>query len=38
MFNRKMRMPDAAAAPPGRDSPIPTAGNHYVSGNPLKGP
>jgi peptide-methionine (S)-S-oxide reductase len=38
MFNRKMQMPDAAGALPGRDTPIPTAKNHYVNGNPLKGP
>ena len=38
MFNRKMQMPDAAGALPGRDAPVPTAKNHYVSGNPLKGP
>jgi peptide-methionine (S)-S-oxide reductase len=38
MFNRKMQMPDAAAALPGRETPLPTAKNHYVSGNPLKGP
>jgi peptide-methionine (S)-S-oxide reductase len=38
MFNRKMQMPDAAGALPGRDAPIATAKNHYVSRNPLKGP
>ena len=38
MFNRKMQMPDASAALPGRDAPLHTAKNHYVSGNPLKGP
>lgn len=38
MFDRKMKMPDAARALPGRDAPIATAKNHYVSGNPLKGP
>ena len=38
MFNRKMQMPDASGALPGRDAPIATAKNHYVSGNPLKGP
>ena len=38
MFNRKMQMPDASGSLPGRDAPIPTAKNHYVSGNPLKGP
>ena len=38
MFNRKMQMPDAAGALPGRDAPIPTAKSHYVSGHPLKGP
>ena len=38
MFNRKMKMPDADGALPGRETPIPTAKNHYFSGNPLKGP
>jgi peptide-methionine (S)-S-oxide reductase len=38
MFNRKMQLPDAAGALPGRDAPIATAKNHYVSRNPLKGP
>ena len=38
MFNRKMKMPEAGEALPGRDAPLPTAKSHYVSGNPLKGP
>ena len=38
MFNRKMQLPAAGAALPGRDAPIATAKNHHVSGNPLKGP
>ncbi len=38
MFNRKMQMPEASGSLPGRDAPIPTAKNHYVNGNPIKGP
>ena len=38
MFNKKTVMPRPAAALPGRAEPIPTAGNHFVSGRPLKGP
>jgi peptide-methionine (S)-S-oxide reductase len=38
MFNRKMKMPEQGAALSGRDAPVPTAKNHYVNGNPLKGP
>ena len=38
MFNRKMQMPEASAALPGRDAPLAIAKNHYVNGHPLKGP
>ena len=35
---QKSRMIDPSEALPGRESAIPTAERHYVSGNPLKGP
>lgn len=35
---KKTAMPDAAGALPGRDSAIPTAETHFVSGHPLKPP
>ncbi|HMF66146.1 MAG TPA: peptide-methionine (S)-S-oxide reductase MsrA [Phyllobacterium sp.] len=38
MFNKKMKMPTAGEALPGRDTPIRTAETHFVSGRPLKGP
>src|SRR3977135_3586504 len=38
MFKKKLEMPSAADALPGRSSPIPTATKHYVLGRPLKGP
>ena len=38
MFNRKLKMPAPADALPGRENPIPTAANHYVSKRPLHGP
>lgn len=38
MLNRKMKLPKPEDALPGREKPIPTAGRHYVSNNPLKGP
>jgi peptide-methionine (S)-S-oxide reductase len=39
LFSRKKaEMTDAAHALPGRSSAIPTSANHYVNGNPLKGP
>jgi peptide-methionine (S)-S-oxide reductase len=38
LFAKKMRMPTAADAPPGRPEPIPTATSHFVNGRPLKGP
>ncbi len=34
----KMRMIAPEEALPGREEPIPTAGHHFVSGRPLKGP
>jgi peptide-methionine (S)-S-oxide reductase len=36
--NKKLQLPKAAEALPGRDRAIPTASKHYVSGRPLKGP
>ena len=35
---RKTQMPTAETALPGRASPIPTASQHFVNGQPLKGP
>ena len=38
MFKKKVEMPTAADALPGRPDPIPTAANHFVLKRPLKGP
>jgi peptide-methionine (S)-S-oxide reductase len=38
MFKKKLEMPSAAEALPGRSSPIPTAREHFVLHRPLKGP
>jgi peptide-methionine (S)-S-oxide reductase len=38
MLGKKMQIPDAAEALPGRAEPIPTAETHFVNGRPLKGP
>ena len=38
MFNKKMKMPEAEEALPGRAEPLPTAETHFVSGRSLKGP
>src|SRR4051794_24848692 len=38
MFRKKLEMPTAADALPGRPDPIPTAASHYVLKRPLKGP
>ena len=37
-FGKKIQMPAAADALPGRSSPIPTAREHFVNGHSLKGP
>src|SRR5271156_3444684 len=37
-FSRKLEMPTANDALPGRSAPIQTAREHYVNGHPLKGP
>jgi peptide-methionine (S)-S-oxide reductase len=37
-LNKKIQMPKPGEALPGRDRPIPTAANHFVSKRPLKGP
>src|SRR6266702_729738 len=37
-FKKSLDMPSKADALPGRASPIRTASNHFVIGNPLKGP
>src|SRR6202521_148199 len=38
MFKKKLEMPSAATALPGRTAPIPTASHHFVNRRPLKGP
>jgi hypothetical protein len=38
MFRKKLEMPTAADALPGRTQAIPTAAKHFVLGTPLKGP
>src|SRR6516225_8142330 len=38
MFKKKLEMPSAAEALPGRPTPIPTAREHFVLHRPLKGP
>jgi peptide-methionine (S)-S-oxide reductase len=38
MLNKKLKLPSAQEALPGRDQPIPTASRHDVSKRPLKGP
>ncbi len=37
-LRKKLEIPSAADALPGRASPIPTALSHFLNGNPLKGP
>jgi peptide-methionine (S)-S-oxide reductase len=37
-FSKKLEMPAADEALPGRPTQIPTAANHFVNGRPLKGP
>jgi peptide-methionine (S)-S-oxide reductase len=37
-FGKKLEVPAAGDALPGRPTPIPTAKDHYVNGHPLKGP
>ena len=37
-LNKKLELPDAGSALAGRAEPIPTAQNHFINGNPLKGP
>ncbi len=38
MLNRKLQLPAVGQALPGRDTPIPTASEHFVSGHSLQGP
>jgi peptide-methionine (S)-S-oxide reductase len=38
MFNKKLEMPTAGQALPGRSQPVRTAASHFVNGRPLKGP
>jgi len=37
-FKKKLEMPNAADALPGRPTPLPTASTHYVNHHPLEGP
>jgi peptide-methionine (S)-S-oxide reductase len=37
MFKKKLEMPSAAEALPGRSAPIPTAAEHFIFRRPLKG-
>jgi peptide-methionine (S)-S-oxide reductase len=37
-FRKKLELPAAQSALPGRADPIPTAEKHFISGRPLKGP
>ena len=37
-FRKRLTLPSAAEALPGRPSPLPTAERHFVNGRPLKGP
>ncbi|MFZ3227976.1 MAG: peptide-methionine (S)-S-oxide reductase, partial [Xanthobacteraceae bacterium] len=37
-FRKKLEIPTAAEALPGRSTPIPTAQRHFVNGHGLKGP
>lgn len=38
MLNRKLKLPSAGEALPGRTAPLPTASTHSISKRPLKGP
>jgi peptide-methionine (S)-S-oxide reductase len=38
MFKKKLEMPSAAEALPGRSAPIPTAAEHFIFRRPLMGP
>ena len=38
MLNKKLKLPDASEAQPGRDAPLRTGSRHHVSKRPLKGP
>jgi peptide-methionine (S)-S-oxide reductase len=38
MFKKKLEMPSAAEALPGRSTPIPTAREHFILRRPLRGP
>ena len=38
MFKKKLELPSAAEALPGRSTPIPTAAEHFIFRRPLKGP
>ena len=38
MFKKSLEMPAKGQALPGRPNPIPPRAEHFVNGNPLKGP
>jgi peptide-methionine (S)-S-oxide reductase len=38
MLRKKLNIPSAAEALPGRSTPIPTAKTHFITGHPLQGP
>jgi peptide-methionine (S)-S-oxide reductase len=38
LFRKKLDLPTAAEALPGRAAPIPTAERHFINGRPLQGP
>lgn len=38
MFNKKLKLPTAETALAGRETPLPTAETHFVTGAPLNGP
>ena len=38
LFRKKLDLPAASDALPGRPTPIPTAERHFVNGRPLQGP
>ena len=38
MFRKKLEMPSAADALPGRNTPMIVSNRHYVNGNPIQPP
>ena len=37
-LRKRLELPTAAEALPGRQAPVPVPGRHFVNGNPLEGP